>query len=203
MPSPSAIPPSDGLVSTGAQASARAAPFVLSRAPRRAGTRRWAERAWTLYPPVGLLVVAALLMGGCQSDGEEASTGQSNAALVAASATAAEPEVAPEARNLAYPEQFPLVGTAAARATVRHGKNQLEIINLSRTNWTGWRVWLNQLYSAPLPHTKPGELRTYRFDWFVDEAGQPFPTANRDVRVEQVELLMGDERTRVRHGIGY
>ena len=84
-----------------------------------------------------------------------------------------------------------------------HGKNRLDLANLSKLPWTGGRLWLNRRYGAALPYLLPGKIVRLEFAWFVDENGQPFPSDNKDVFVERVELVLGDERTRVRFGLGY
>lgn len=103
----------------------------------------------------------------------------------------------------AYPVELPLVGTAAARATVRYGRKSIDIANLSRVPWSEGRIWINRKYSAPLPVVAPGQICKLRMDWIRDETGSPFPVKQKDVFVDKVELVLGDERTRVRHGLDY
>ena len=193
-------------------------PFVLNRAPNNVAARRWAERAWSCHAPAATLL-AAFLVGGCGQLGltSARSDGQSDARLAggvtepgvtepgdAERRESAAATTAPAAEVLAaYPSDLPLVGTAAARAKVMHGKNRLDLANLSKLPWGGGQLWLNRRYGATLPYLLPGKIVNLRFEDFRDEKGQAFPTDNRAVVVEQIELVLGDERTRVRFGLGY
>lgn len=202
---------------------------LLNSAPADPRTRRVAETAWSLYCPAALLLAALVLAGGCRSDDDPYASAGGSARLAGQSVVteagdaqrlereakapaeqAADPaDAAPAADATAeplyasYPTELPLVGTAAARATVRYGKGRLEVANLSDMPWTQGRIWINRRYSAPLPFMAPGQIATLRFDWICDDTGTPFPVKARDVFVEQVELVLGDERTRVRHGLSY
>ena len=164
-----------------------------------------ASIAWEAYPPVAILIVAVLLASGCtMGKGDEVRTGDEleddsnviSAVDDSATLAAAQPE------TVAFPTDLPVVGTAAARATVRHGKDQLDLFNLSKTDWPEVRVWLNGQYSAVVRDIASGKLHRLRFNTFVDADGRPFPSDNRVVRVESVEMQMGDELARVRFGIG-
>lgn len=198
-------------------------PSLLSTAPADPRARRVAETAWSLYCPAALLLAALVLAGGCRSDNESPYANAGPAQLAGQSvvteagdaerlerdtqslAELADSETGAPARPLylAYPTELPLVGTAAARATVRYGKASLDVANLSKIPWTDGRIWINRQYSVPLPAVAPGEICTLRFEWIRDEAGTPFPVKASDVFVEKVELVLGDERTRVRHGLDY
>ena len=193
-------------------------PFLLNRAPKNPTARRWAERAWACYPPAAVLV-AALVMAGCGQLGlTSARADQTGDARLAGGVTepgdaerreaeANEPTVAattaPAEVLAAYPSDLPLVGTAAARARVMHGRNRIDLANLSKLPWSGGRLWLNRQYSVPLAYLLPGKIERLSFEDFRDEKGRRFPTDNSSVVVEQVELVLGDERTRVRFGLAY
>ena len=179
-------------------------PFVLYRVPRNPKARRWAERAWACYPPAAVLVAAVFLLGGCAKLGLTAGRPDAPAAPTTAGPTTAAADDAPAAAGYpAYPDDLPLVGTAAARATVMHGKNALDLANLSKLPWRDARVWLNRRYSLPLAYLAPGKIERLKFEDFRDDKGATFPTDNRLVVVEELELVLGDERTRVRFGLGY
>lgn len=99
----------------------------------------------------------------------------------------------------AYPQELPVVGTAAARAVARHGADRLDIINLGPTPWQeDARLWVNGRYSARLTNIEPGKFAGIRFETFVDATGERFPTDNRQVLVRTVELQQGDELAAVR-----
>jgi hypothetical protein len=201
----------------------RPEPSLLGSAPADPRTRRVAETAWSLYCPAALLLGALVLAGGCRSDNESPYADAGPARLAGQSVVTeagdaerlernaeapgelalADATVPAELVYASYPVELPLVGTAAARATVRYGKASLDVANLSKIPWTDGRIWINRQYSVPLPVVAPGDICTLRFDWIRDEAGTPFPVKASDVFVDKVELVLGDERTRVRHGLDY
>ena len=157
-----------------------------------------AEVVWSLYPPLALMAAAALLFaGGCASsrEGDEADAyAAEEPAAIVASAAASAP---------VYPAHLPVAGTAAARATALHGRDQLDLVNLGRHDWASGRVWLNGRYGAALPpRTAPGAIRRLPFALFRDADGLPFPSDNAAVVVDRVELQFGDELARVRFGLG-
>lgn len=172
-------------------------PYLFHGRFRHASARRVAEAAWSLYPPAALLVAALLLAVGCRggSDGRSARIDSRDGAALKASDV---PVVHPS-----YPSHLPLAGTADARATAHYGKNRMEIANLSDQPWPDSRIWVNRKYSALLAHTRPGRVRSINFEYLLDDQGRPFPTDNMSVRVEEVELVTGDERAKVRFGLGY
>ncbi len=201
----------------------RPAPYLLRTAPRGA-VRTWAETAWSLYPPAAIVVAALLLAGsGCQSD-DAGDPAAPSARLARQDLPITEPGDAERRQAMqaeggaistnpgeatsgpvyaSYPSELPLIGTAAARATIRYGADRLELANLSRLPWTESRLWVNRTYSVLLPHTKPGDIRSIHFSFLRDAEGRPFPTDNRNVRIEEVEIVSGDERTKVRFGLAY
>ena len=187
----------------------------------RALGRRMMVAAWTFYPPLALLVIAMLfLSAGCSQtrptsaadpivpDAQLATAeidGQSPVAdeVVPGDETNAV-EIDEPAQPVAtlYPSGSPVLGTAAARATVQYGRNKIELANLGQLPWTSGRVWINRTWSVQLPHTKAGKLRRLDFGLFRDASGRPFPKNNQSVRVERLELQLGDEITRIRYGLG-
>ncbi len=178
----------------------RTAPFLLRHTPRHAPTRQWAERAWSLYPPAALLIGALLLAAGCRGN----HTASTPMASPAPEGDAYRANASVEAILYpSYPADLPLAGSADARATIRYGKDRIELINLSSTPLTGARLWVNDRYSMLLPHTRPNDIRSIHFSFLRDENGRPFPTNNSVIRIEKVELITGDERTSVRFGLGY
>ena len=104
---------------------------------------------------------------------------------------------------MTYPAELPTVGTAAARAIVRHGRDQVDLVNLSKLPWPRATVWLNESYGLVVTHTQPNDIRRLRFDQFANERGEAFPTDNMQVRVEAVDLQLDDELARVRVGLAY
>jgi hypothetical protein len=163
--------------------------------PSRPLLTRVADLLWLCYPPVAILAIAALLLAsGCS----RSTPVEGVSAIEASQGTLASARVGP-----AYPDGLPVIGTAAARATIRHGRNQVDVINLGPTPWHEGRLWLNERYSIDLPRTEPGEIRRLPFSIFRDATGRTFPLDNRIELVEGVELQMGDELTRVSWGLDY
>lgn len=185
--------------------SARPSPYVFERRLRSPAAHRCAEAAWSLYPPVALLLAALLLAGGCRKGADAGTRAHAGrpAPSIGASQDSAITSASSPVSYPGYPVETPLVGAADARATAHYGKNRLEIANLSEQPWPATWVWVNHRYGALLPYTRPGELRSMRFEMLRDERGRPFPSDNLSVRVEAVELVTGDERTSVPFGLGY
>ncbi|MEL7240068.1 MAG: hypothetical protein AAGK78_14520 [Planctomycetota bacterium] len=190
------------------------APHLLSRRP----TGRLAsvgERLWDAYPHLAILLAALLLATGCsQFKGEdEPGKGEAAAALAAQrrgdniqitkAGEVVESPVNYASQTKVYPVELPVVGTAAARAVIRHGKNQVDLINLSKLPWPGGKVWLNERWGIDLPHTDPGEIRRLDFELFVDAEGGHFPTSNMNFRVTRVDLQLDDELARVQFGLAH
>lgn len=179
--------------------SARPSPYLFERRLRSRAAHRLAEAAWSLYPPAAILLAVLLLAAGCRggSNGADARLGGASRDEGPTRVAAAPAEYP------SYPIETPLVGTADGRATAYYGKDRLEIVNLSEQAWPQTRIWVNHRYSALLPHTRPGEVRSIHFSFLRDEQGRTFPTDNMEIRVESVELVTGDERTKVPFGLGY
>ena len=180
----------------------RPTPYLFERHPHSRTARRAAEGAWSIYPPLALLAAAFLLAAGCKSDPEDSGTTAAGPAQPAIAETTASAS-AKEVSYPAYPIETPLVGAADARATANYGRNRLEIANLSEQPWRATRVWVNNRYSALLPYTHPGQLRSLHFSFLRDEQGRAFPTDNMAVQIESVELVTDDERTTVTFALGY
>lgn len=178
-------------------------PFILRRGPRHPETRRLAEWVWALYPPSALLVGAFIVAGGCKSSSEDAQT-QPAAANETQNVDPDRPSSTVEAILFpSFPAEARLVGDADGRATIRYGKDRIELANLSESPWSGARIWVNEKYSALLPYTKGGEIRSIHFDFLRDENGKRFPKDNSNFLIEKIDLITGDERTNVRFGLGY
>ena len=180
----------------------RPAPYLFDRHPRSHAARRAAEGAWSLYPPLALLAGVLLLAAGCKSEGDDAATSAGAPQQPAITENAMNAGAA-ETSYPAYPIETPLAGVADARATVNYGRDRLMVANLSDQAWPATRVWVNHRYSALLPYTHPGQLRTIHFSFLRDEQGREFPRDNMAVRIESVELVTDDERTTVTFALGY
>ena len=182
---------------------------LLSAAPvaDRSLRRRALAACWEIYPPVALLIAAILMAGGCSMKVGEMGLGQMAEAEPADVAPAGEAQLASaevDAPPALYPADLPVVGNAAARAVALHGKDRVDLINLSDLAWpAGGRVWLNGQYAFTLPAADPGVFLKLKFDGFSDADGKPFPKDNRKTLVERVELEFAGELANVRYDLSY
>ena len=129
----------------------------------RAGRLRQAAGiAWEIYPPLAILIVALLFSSGCaknQATRTASVIPRAETGAVPGVQLAASDEVPAVVVHPPYPTELEIIGTAAARATIMHGRDQIDLSNLSKLPWDGARLWLNGRYSALLPYTKSGEVR--------------------------------------------
>ncbi|MEM7808802.1 MAG: hypothetical protein AAF561_11895 [Planctomycetota bacterium] len=160
-----------------------------------------------VYPPLALLVAAMIMASGCSSDSDAARpTTETARALpnfgedeVELSAQLASAKALP-----LFPESLEVVGHAAARAKVMHGKNRIEVINLGNTAWpAGTRIWVNGRYGATLPAMEPGKFHGLDFVAFRDADAFGLPNDNNVVKVQRIELETMGELTNVRFDLGY
>ena len=196
-------------------------PSLLRRQPGKR-TRKLGEILWDGYPPLAILA-AALIIGtgaGCTKFkvanpfASQAAKNEASASELAAKrrgdnirmrADGTITDAPPSADEMGpiYPDGQPVAGVAAARAIVRHGRNQIDLINLSNLPWPGGMVWINRQWAINLPYTPPNEIRRLKFEQFKDGNGQPFPTRNLDFRVSDIELQLDDELATVNFGLAY
>jgi len=163
--------------------------------PPKTVARRFLDVLVTIYPPVAILVAALLLASGCASQ-----------PAVAGKSSPEEPDARLAASRVghAYPADLQVVGNAAARAVVLHGKDRLDLINLGEMPWPhGGRLWINGRFSCALPMTQPGVFARIEFGRFRDAEGQPLPTRLDDEPVERIEIEVAGELTNVRFALGY
>lgn len=94
------------------------------------------------------------------------------------------------AKRHPYKSDAPRGGVIPARAQVGYMLNRLEIVNLSDHDWDDVEVWVNRKYVVYVPKMRPDELKILPFQMLFDDAGNSFPTDNRQVRVESVEVYV-------------
>ncbi len=154
--------------------------------------------AWDAYPPAALLVAAGVMAGGCSMKvGEFDMAGNEPEAAQLAAAEVQQPPAE-------YPVELDVVGNAAARAVALHGKDRLDLINLSGMTWqAGGRVWVNGRYACRLNDADPGVILKIEFAKLLDADGRAFPSDNREIMVERVELELAGELANVRYDLSY
>lgn len=93
-------------------------------------------------------------------------------------------------KRFPYKSDAPRGGTAEARAAVGYWANTLEVVNLSKTEWTNVEVWVNREYVVAIPHMQPGVLKRLPFKMIFNQNGQYFPLDNKQHLVDKVEILL-------------
>lgn len=94
------------------------------------------------------------------------------------------------AKRHPYKDQAPRGGQAIARAQVGYVFDQVDVVNLSDTDWHDVEVWVNKKYVCYVPTMKRDDLKVIKFTMLYDADGLNFPTDNRVYRIDTVELLM-------------
>lgn len=139
-----------------------------------------ADRFWVLVVLCGGLLAWA----GCE--GRPALIPVSDPDLKRTSA-----QFAADAAKRTYPASAPHGGDAEAMADVDHGfRNRIQVENLSSDTWNGVELWVNEKYVVYLPQWPSKTLKKINFSMLYDRDGQSFPTSNKTVRVDKLEMLM-------------
>lgn len=133
----------------------------------------------------GTLLAAVLLTGGLGCAGRTEILPNSDKNLRRKPAEFA----ADAAKRFPYKADAPRGGEASGRAQVGYSLNVLEVINLSETDWNDVEIWVNQTHVVSLPVMERGKLKRIPFQAIYDSNGAHFPTNNKTVRVQKVEIL--------------
>ena len=100
-------------------------------------------------------------------------------------------QFAADAAKRTYPVSAPHGGDAEAMADVDHGiSKRIQLENLSSESWSGVELWVNEKYVVSLPQWPSKTLKKVNFAMLYDRDGQSFPTTNKNVHVDKLELLM-------------
>lgn len=102
------------------------------------------------------------------------------------------------AKRFPYKADAPRGGDLAGRSQVGYSLNVLEVINLSENDWTDVEVWVNKTHVVSLPLMERNKLKRIPFQAIYDSNGANFPTNNKTVRVQTVEVFMGGKMYDVR-----
>ena len=88
-----------------------------------------------------------------------------------------------------YKSEAPRGGEAVARSQVGYSLDRLDLVNLSADEWQDVEVWVNQKYVVHLPRIEPNTLKIINFQMLYDDKGNYFPTNNKKVLVNKVEVF--------------
>ena len=135
---------------------------------------------------MSLVLLAGLsLLAGCE--GRAALIPISDSDLNRTSA-----QFAADAAKRNYPATAPRGGDAEAMADVDHGvRNRIQLENLSGDEWEGVELWVNEKYVVYVAHWPSKSLKKVNFAMLYDRDGQSFPTNNKDLQVQKIEMLRG------------
>ncbi len=93
------------------------------------------------------------------------------------------------AKRHPFKADLPSGGDAEARAQVGYSLNRLEVVNLSKDSWSDVEIWANRSYVVHLPVMEPNKLKIINFEMLFNDKGHTFPTDNKKVLVNQVEMV--------------
>ena len=130
------------------------------------------------------LLTAALIIAGC-AGGRPSLMPNPDKNLRKASAQFA----ADAAVRHPYKAEAPRAGEAVARSQVGYSLDRLDLVNLSADEWQDVEIWVNQKYVVHLPKVEPNTLKIIHFQMLYDGEGNYFPTNNKKVLVNKVEML--------------
>jgi hypothetical protein len=136
-------------------------------------------KTWML---MGIVAMAVGMTGGCS--GRTTMFRNSDPALRKSPAQHAADAV----KLFPYKADAPRGGEAVARAHVGYSLDRVEIVNLSEQDWNDVEVWVNEGYAILIPTMKRHELKILDFRMLYNDKGTYFPTDNRKVLVNKVEI---------------
>ena len=97
---------------------------------------------------------------------------------------------AADAAKRTYPASAPHGTEAQAQASVDHGfGNKIDVINLSDENWSNVELWVNEKYVVFIPNWPSRRMEQINFQMLYDREGGSFPTNNKSIRVEKIEIF--------------
>jgi len=136
----------------------------------------------TIFDVVLVAALATLLIAGCA--GRPTLIPPSDKELRKTSTQFA----ADAARRHPYKAEAPRGGEAIARAQVGYTLDRIDVENLSDDAWNDVEIWVNQNYVCHLNSMPPKKLVTINFQMLYDDKGNYFPTDNKKVLVNKVEM---------------
>jgi hypothetical protein len=134
---------------------------------------------------VGSLVLMGLVFGlaGCVSDGSPSLIANPDPNLNKTSA-----ELAADAAKRHYEADAPKGDTGEARAQYELMTKRLDLVNLSKADWSDVEIWINHEYVLFVPQMKQAEDKTLDFTLFYDQDGHHFETKKGENPLKTVEV---------------
>jgi len=129
-----------------------------------------------------LALAASAALVGC--DGQPALLPNSDTSLRKSSAM-----FAADAAKRHYPADAPRAGEAAARADYEPMIKQIDVVNLSDTDWEGVELWLNSKYVVFVPKMEKGMNKVINYQMLFDDDGHHFDSDNGKNPVQKLELV--------------
>lgn len=137
-----------------------------------------------------VLMVAGLVLAGFAGCDKPSLLPPSDKALDRTKA-----EFAADAAKRNYPADAPRGGSDQANAQIDYamvpGMREIRIKNLTQQSWSDVEVWVNGEWVVFFPVWQAQEMKTVPFNTLYNRGGQPFPTDNKEVKVQKVELNFG------------
>jgi hypothetical protein len=135
----------------------------------------------------GTVLAAAIVAGisGCSTDGAPSLLPNPDASLRKSSA-----ELAADAAKREYENQAPRAGSADARAQYELMQRRLDLVNLSKGDWSNVEVWVNQKYVLFIPRMQQGVDKKLDFEMFYDRDGHHFDTQNGKRPFQSLEICL-------------
>jgi len=96
---------------------------------------------------------------------------------------------ADSAKRFPYKLDAPRAGSAKARAQVGYALDVLEVVNLSEEDLANVELWVNQEYCVFLPRMEKNRLKKLTFQMLFNEKGYSFPTDNKLLRINKLEMF--------------
>ncbi len=133
----------------------------------------------------GILLAAAtaLALAGCSSDGAPSLFPNPDANLHKNSA-----EFAADAAKRNYESDAPRGGAAEARAQYELSHRRIDLVNLSKEDWSNVEVWVNQKYVVFVPEMQADIDKKLDFEMFYDQDGHHFDTQGGKNPLQTLEI---------------
>jgi major membrane immunogen (membrane-anchored lipoprotein) len=131
----------------------------------------------------GFIIVAALALTGCSSDGRPTLLPNADANLRKSST-----EFAADAAKRSYETDAPKSNLTIARAQYNLMERQFDMANLTNWDWQNIEVWVNQKYVVSVPQFSKNSGKALNFELFYDNTGHHFETNHGGNPVKSLQI---------------
>ena len=149
-------------------------------------------------PSLGAVALGAILLGAIGLSGMAGCSGRTEIFPNSDPALRKTPAefAADAAKRFPYQADAPSGGQALARAQAEYVRDQLDLINLSDTDWTNVEVWVNGTHVVFLPVMEAKVMKIINFRQLYNDQGQHFTTRNGNESsvISKVELVRDGTR---------